>query len=390
MNPESPRLSRLVYPGISLLLALAALPAIGRADAANLEERLHQLELKVTSLAQENSTLKKQLGWDAKGNPGPVAAIPQGKETKLAIGGFVQVHGEFGDAPDARFPAADRFLMRRARLGLKGSFAENLDFVMQADFGNNSLNSTSGFRAQLTDMFVVWNKYSAAAVTVGQLKVPYGYEQLLADAKIFTIERSLPNDMLTLPRQIGVMVSGGLLDKRVTWAGFVGNGNGNNISYNDNDQFDYVGRVAATLYDKHKVKITSGVNAFRSYDTGTFTGHRSGQGVDAQVAYAGAELDAELLRTDFDRDAGADYAAEGWVLMGSYYVVPGRWQGVFRYESYDPNRSIGRDHTILRTIGVNYLLKGDDLKLSFNYLIGNPPGTAGHQNRLICRLQVVY
>jgi phosphate-selective porin len=314
----------------------------------------------------------------------------QGKEVKLAFGGFVQTQAEFGDAPDSRFPAADRFLIRRARIGVKGTFAENFDFVLQSDWGNNSLNSTTGYRAQLTDAFTVWTKYSFANVTVGQFKVPYGYEQLLADTKTLFVERTLPNDQLTLPRQVGAMVAGSFFDKRLGYATAVTNGNGNNNSFNDNEQFQYIGRVFGTAFNQDGVKATLGANAFSGYDTGTFTGHRTGRGIDAQVTYAGAEIDAELLRTHFNRDTGVDYDAQGCSLMGSYYFVPDKWQAVLRYETYDPNTAIGADKTVLRTFGVNYLIKGDDIKLMLDYLIGNTPNTPKHQDRLLGRLQIVF
>ena len=359
------------------------------ASAATVEERLDQLEKKVGTLTQENTALKKQLGYDAKGNA-PAATVVQGKELKLAFGGFVQTQAEFGDAPDSRFPTADRFLIRRARIGVKGSFAENFDFVLQSDWGNNSLNSTTGYRAQLTDAFAVWTKYSFANVTVGQFKVPYGYEQLLADTKTLFVERTLPNDQLTLPRQAGMMVAGLFLDKQLGYAAAVTNGNGNNNSFNDNEQFQYVGRIFGTAFNRSGVKVTLGADAFTTYDTGTFTGHRTGRAIDAQVSYAGAEIDAELLRTHFDRDTGVDYDAQGWSLMGSYFIVPNKWQAVLRYESYDPSTLAYADKTTLRTIGVNYLIKGDDIKLMLDYLVGNTPNTPKHQDRLLCRLQIVF
>lgn len=360
------------------------------ARAATVEERLAQLEAKVSALKDENAVLKKQLGYDAAGKPTASLVVAQGKEAKLALGGFIQTNAEFGDAPDSRFPATDRFLIRRARLGVKGSFAEGFDFVLQSDWGNNSLNSTSGYRAQCTDALVVWTKYPAANVTVGQFKVPYGYDQLLADTKTLTIERTLSNDQLTLPRQIGAMVAGTFFNKRLGYGVALGGGNGNNVSFNDNDQFTPIARLYGTAFDHNGVKLNLGINGFTGYDTGSFTGHRTGRGVDAQVYVGRAEFDAEMLETRFDRDSGVDYDARGWAFTGSYMFVPNQWQGVVRYETYDPNRSVGGDLTTLRTIGINYLLKGDDIKLQVNYLIGNPPGSRKHQDRLIGRLQLVF
>ena len=61
-----------------------------------------------------------------------------------------------------------------------------------------------------------------------------------------------------------------------------------------------------------------------------------------------------------------------------------------RIETFDPSSVAGLDRTNLRTVGFNYFIKGDDLRLSLNYLIGNPPAAPKHQDRLIGRVQVIF
>jgi phosphate-selective porin len=252
-------------------LLLFTLFANSSARAATLEERVLQLENRLTELAQENAELKKQLGY-TKGKASAAVVLAQGKETKLAIGGFIQAHAEFGDSPDARFAAADRFLLRRARLGVKGTFAEHFDFVVQADFGNNSISGINAYRAQLTDCAITWNRYPLATITAGQFKTPYGYEQLMSDTKNPFVERSLPNDQLTLGRQVGAMVSGAALEKRLNYSAALFNGNGANNGGNDNDQFLYVGRVNGTVAQSDKARLGVGLNAFSTRDNGSFLG----------------------------------------------------------------------------------------------------------------------
>lgn len=372
------------------LLAVVALSHPFSAIAASVEERLEQLEQKVSTLTQENLVLKKQLGYDAKGKPGAALVTAQGKETKLALGGFLHLQAEAGDAADSRFPANDRFLMRKVRLGARGSFSDVFDFSLTADIGANSLGSASAYRAQGTDIFVVWKAHPSANVTVGQFKTPYSAEYLVGDPKTVTVERSLANDLLALGRQAGAMVSGTFLDKKLTYGVALVNGNGANNSFNDNDDFTYVGRLAGAVLDQQGFKLTLGANAFQGEDSGNFTGQRTGTGVDAVLTFNRAEIAAEMLRTEFDRATGIDYEARGWMLQGTYFLVPNRWQAVARYETYDPSDVAGADDTELITVGFNYLFKGDDLKLSLNYLIGDPPGSNGHQNRLLARLQVIY
>ena len=215
------------------------------ADAPSVEDRLKQLETTVQSLQKENADLRKELGWEA-GKP-LVVAKPAGKEKKLTIGGYLQLQGEFGDAPDARYTGInDRFLARRARLTAAGSFLEDFDFKLAAEFGNNAISGKTGYSGQITDVFINWNKYSFANVKLGQFKTPFGYEQLISDTKILTIERSLPNDRLTANRQLGLGVAGDFLNKRLGYSGGLFNGNNVNNGFNDNDQFLYAGRIFGT------------------------------------------------------------------------------------------------------------------------------------------------
>ena len=373
----------------SLLYLFLVFPLIP-ASGASVEDRLIALEAKLSQLAYENAALRKQIGFDAK-DVAPAYVNASGKEQKLYIGGYLQANAEMGDAPDARFPTNDRFIIRRARVTLKGSFAENFDFLFQSDFGNNAVGGVAGYKAQITDLAITWRGYEDAQVTVGQFKTPYGYEQLLADTKTLTVERSASNDALTLSRQIGAMVSGSILEKRVTyWAGLF-NGNGVNQGNNDNDQFLYVGRLNGTAVRNERLTLDVGANAFTTIDTSAnFNGTRNGIGFDAQVNRGPAGLYAEWFQTHFDRLVGPSTDARGWSLLGSWMLVPKSLQAILRYETIDPNRTVANDDTHIWTLGANYFIKGDDLKLSINYLLGDPVGPLSDQGRLLGRMQVIF
>ncbi len=170
---------------------------------------------------------------------------PAGKEPTLAIGGLLQIQFDGGDRGDSRFTNDnDRFYLRRARLNATGKFLEEFDFRLEMDLAG-SISNTSALRAQMTDGFITWNRYPEANVRVGQLKTPFGFEQLYGDPRLYTIERSLANDRLTLSRQIGTQVAGEFLEKRFTYAFGAFNGNSVNNNFNDDDRFLSVGRIVA-------------------------------------------------------------------------------------------------------------------------------------------------
>lgn len=363
-----------------------------------IEEQLQRLEARLNDTVsadelaptlKEFSDLTRQIGYDGKT---PLTVVKAGgKEQKLSLGGYIQMHGEAGDAPDSRFVGInDRILLRRARMTIKGAFAENFDFTLQSDFGNNSIGGVAGYRAQLADAFVNWSKYDLANVQIGQFKTPFGYEQLVSDTKTLTVERSLPNDLLTVGRQIGLGVSGSVLEKKLTYQAGLFNGNGTNNGANDNDQFMYAGRVAAQVWSKGANRLAVGANGYTSRDTGTFTGHRTAWGVDGQATFGRFDAAAEYLHVLSNRISGTDTTADGWSLLAAYFVVPKTLQVVARYESYDSNVKVGDTTSDNWLVGANYYLKGDDLKLSLNYVLGDPAGPLSDQGRLLGRLQVIF
>jgi len=406
--PSTTRLFRLFAV---LILGLAAAALRAEKAAPTLEERLTRLEGAIARIEarlndtvssdelaptlKEFSDLTRALAWDGKS---PLTAVkPAGKEKTLALGGFVQANFETGSAtaaPDSRFAGlSSRFLLRRARLFVAGTFAEDFSFKVESDFGNNSLAAKTGLSGQLTDAYVSWTKFPSASLRLGQFKTPFGYEQLLADTKLYTIERSLPNDSLTLGRQIGAMVYGDVAAKRISYSVGSYNGTGTNLSSNDNQKFMWVGRVTGIVTDTKvgdkRLKVTAGADYFTTEDKGTFTGRRDGSSFDAQAVYGPAELNAEWLQNDKHPLTGLATTARGWAFLGAY-TLTANLQGVVRYESYDTNTAVGNTTTTLWTYGVNYFIKGDDLKLSLDYLVGDQPAPAPQGQRLIARVQFMF
>jgi phosphate-selective porin len=341
---------------------------------------------------------------------------PAGKEPTLSIGGLLQVQTEVGDRGDSRFANDnDRVYLRRARLNAAGKFLEEFDFKLEMDFAG-TLANTTGLRAQLTDGYVNWNRNPEANIKIGQFKTPFGYEQLYADPRLFTLERSLVNDRLTVSRQLGVQVGGELFEKRLTYAVGVFNGNGVNNNFNDDDRFLLAGRLSGVLWQGRlggeSASWSLGGNAYSSEDTNIpqasefgfdstpstadrdniFAGKRRGTGFDTQLQAGRFDFWAEALRTKWEPISGRpsrSFESDGWYAQGSWYVVKDRFQVVLKAESFDPRSEVDDDDVEIGTAGVNWYLKGHDLKLQMNYLRIQSE-TQDDQDKFLARIQVIF
>ena len=285
---------------VVIALCLGALPLSGSAAEAKTDsERLEKLERAVELLEKRNAELEREVRSLKKEKPEPAAlsetkksrfvpeskdsksyvettveekkpvyVVPGASESKLTLGGLLQGQYEVGDvfAFEGRFGSAaidDRFRLRRARINLTGDFAEQFDFKLEGEFeqsdvavtvrnANGAVIASNSTRTAFgaTDLFINWHRYPEFNVKVGQYKAPFGLEQLSPDPKLITAERSEVTSALTPERQVGVQVWGKPLanvfpeqkDLLTYYAG-VFNGDGRNISVNDNNEYMYAGRL---------------------------------------------------------------------------------------------------------------------------------------------------
>ena len=402
-------------PGLTAA-ALAVMGSLSLSAAdASIEERLKNIEKQVEALQKENADLKQQLkeGDSSKGRPAFVKAL--GKESKLSLGGYIQTQFEAGNAPDSRFSANDRFLIRRARLNLSGSIYQDFAFKLEGEFGNSNLKNNASYRAQATDAYLEWTRYNFAKIRVGQFKTTFGYEQLQSDPLLTFAERSIASDVFTISRQVGASVSGDYYNKRLGYTFGAFNGPASNNGFNDNEKFTYSGRLTGTPW-KGKIggwesSLSFGVNGYISKDNAVsltnfgfdsvaggavddlFTGDRRVWGADTQFHTGPFDFVAEYFRGHFkpkDAIPVKQLNADGFYVSGAAFLVPKKLQAAVRFETVDPNKSVSGNSSDVWSFGLNYYIKDHDVKLQLNYLLGNQAGFKDNQGRIIARAQIMF
>jgi len=453
-----------------VVICLLLLTAVGPLAAATTSEsdRLEKLERAVEQLQKRNAELETEVsGLKAK----QTAVVPEGKmktkiisegktyvekvveeklplyvqqrgpELKLVLGGFIQVNFEDGDvsAFEGRFGQTaikDRFRLRRARLNLTGDFAEQFDFKLEGDFGQS--DGTSGNRTAFsaTDVWVNYHQFPAAQVKIGQYKAPFGLEQLTPDTSLLTIERTLPTGAITPDRQIGAELWGkpftSILPKQkdlLNYYAGIFNGNGRNITVNDNNNFMFVGRLELQPFkdvfgkgsflklggdvlnsrDEQGVNISQSSNLLVNSDgsLSPFTlpsaDERTAWSVDAWLRMGPFDLIGEYLQEHVEGrtvngvpPAFSNFTTDGFYVTGAYYFIPKKLQAVVQWQYLNPGQR-GNDGLYSILGGLNYYIHGDDIKFMVNYVHtwsdfrqANPQFGEDQFDEVLGRLQVMF
>ena len=454
------------------LLCVTMLPSLRAAETTDSSdaERLRKLESAVRQLQQRNAELEKKVqqlttnkqpfapilsspdgkataGSENKAvfvapSPPPVDVHPAGSEFKLTLGGYIQANFEDGDvsAFEGRFGATalkDRIRLRRARITLTGDFAEKFDFKIEGDFEQSDGISSSRTAFSGTDIFINWHQFQEAQIKVGQWKAPFGLEQITPDTLIFTIERSLPTGAITPERQLGAMLWGKPFatiwpeqkDLLTYYAG-VFNGNGRNITNNDNNNFMTVGRLELMPF-KGKLfgqdislklggdvlnsrddagtnisqTLTLKVNPDGSLSPFTLPGaaERTAWSADAWLNVGPFDLIGEYLAEDVDGrtvlghpPGFANFEPSGGYVQGSYFIIPKKLQAVVKWEHLNPGQR-ANDGISSITGGLNYYIHGDGIKLMANYVHtwsdfreANPVFGQDEFDEVLLRLQIIF
>jgi phosphate-selective porin OprO/OprP len=462
--------SSLVQRGIALPLLLLMVQPL-RAQTSE-SDRIQKLERAVEQLQKQNADLQKEISSLKKqGTPSATVGVPgktktvvtydgktyvekvveeklpiyvqqRGPELKLVLGGFVQINLEDSDAFafNGNFGQSaidDRFRLRRARLTLTGDYAEQFDFKVEGDFGQNDGTNNNRTAFSGTDIWLNWHQFPAAQIKAGQYKAPFGLEQLTPDYALYTIERTLPTGAITPDRQIGVELWGKPFTSiwpeqkdLLTYYAGIFNGNGRNVTINDNNNFMYVGRLELLPF-KGKIfgqdsSLKLGADVLNSRDDKGTNISQSGNllvnsdgslspftlpGADERTAWS---VDGWLKMGPFDligeyfqekvngrtvngvSPGFADFTTNGFYVTGGYFLIPKKLQAIVQWQDLNPGQK-GNDgiHSILG--GLNYYIHGDDLKLMVNYIHtwsdfrqANPESGQDEFDQFLARVQVMF
>jgi len=343
---------------------------------------------------------------------GPIIKISD--ESWLMINYEMQLYGQWrdvGSGPNKTEDTTDIFF-RRNRLTLRGQVTDTYGFTFAIQHQGEkriqdiNVSDIPGKDFDVLDAYVNADFTDFFRIRVGLTKDPMVRESNEGCFFPLSVDRSLfvYTDLPRLNRDYGVVVWGNLVDAKVQYrlAAMKGNDSGNDPK----SQLRYTARVHVTLLDPEsslvyrgtylgeKKVLTFGAGyqfeadaVFGNLAAQTLSKDYSAWTLDGYFEYptsAGTfTLSAAYLREDFDkafqgadpdpRSVGENGEKKGWYAKAGYLlpnkIGPGKVQFFGRYEQWRFAQLSGIFNQKVKwwALGANYLIKGQDLRVSLQY-----------------------
>ena len=266
----------------------AAQKADAQAQKAEISQIREELALKTNELRALDEHVKDQKYGELQINDKGIKFESKDGNFEMAINGRMQVDAQMnvadanpslvnGNSLSSTQQLADGANIRRARLGVEGSYYKDFEYKFEYDFSRGNGTVAAG----ITDAYINWKGYDPLGVKVGSFKEPFSLEEATSNRWITFIERNMavnafsdnPNAYKTgigltwsQPRWTlaGALmtepVGGGWgysTSKHTTTGGAIGSGDGNNNRNggSGDEGWELTGRVTALPWFEDKTKF---------------------------------------------------------------------------------------------------------------------------------------
>jgi phosphate-selective porin len=298
-------------------------------------------------------------------------------------------HEQFDDirTPPDPLPTAleDRgsFRIRRMKTKFDGwIYTKNLIFELQLNWPDtaNPLED-----ANLDYDFTDGKK--RVRLKAGQFKAPFSFQQLTSSGSLQLVDRSILDGFFVPARQLGAQVWGQFGPEAVAdfvdWRIGVFNGNGRTTTANDNDEFQYVGRVVVSPwggvgYSESNLEAYD----FRLSIAGEYNNNdaivqpASGARTGTEVETFGASAVLKAIKSLFvygqyfsgqsESAGGAETDRDGWLIQTGWLFSP-KWEVAGRYAVLDPDSDTDDNEQTEWRAGVSWYMNKHNWKLQADY-----------------------
>ncbi|HZN55256.1 MAG TPA: porin [Candidatus Polarisedimenticolaceae bacterium] len=255
------------------------------------------------------------------------------------------------------------FNIPRLRVYVQGTvYKPWMKYKIEIEVANLRTDATNNLNnGRITDGYFEFAKLPGATLRIGQYKVPFGLQELTQDMRQEFVDRSIASAKFAPSRDVGLMLHGQFLEKKLGYQVGVFNGGGQN-NPQDDVSFLYVGRVvfdplgeyrpveSATEHPEKNI-LHFGIGARGGEvprglsSVGTFEDPNDETALNAEVAWKFRRFFAMgeyYVQTDEQANptAGPDIDANGFHAQFGVMVVPKKQEIAVRYAEIEPDEDV--------------------------------------------------
>ena len=313
----------------------------------------------------------------------------EGERAALIISNRVQVrytHDQPGD-PNSSTPSEESkgsFRIRRAKTKFEGWFYNKaLTYDLQLNWADTS--------SSLEDAAINYDLSKGSKLIMikgGQFKVPFRRQEITSSGRQQFVDLTIMSEQFARGRDIGIQLWGQTPAGALEWRAGIFNGAGRNRTTNDNDKFQFDGRITWNImgdvgYSECDFETTDKpmMALAVAYEANNAQGSTSGDDADREsfgsdfvFKFKGLSIFVEYFRRVSEMEVAADFDTEGYVAQMGYFVYKRTVELAVRWATIDPSDQttasgvpVANDHLTERGVGVNWFMNKHNLKLQADW-----------------------
>ncbi|MBS1723125.1 MAG: hypothetical protein JSS66_09265 [Armatimonadetes bacterium] len=358
---------------LAVLAGSCATTALAQDDPNNA-----QLKQEIERLKQQQAKMQQDFDDKIKRLEEKLDARSKAEKPPVKIEALLQSRMDFdSDAPDS-------FYFRRLELKFSGKVNPKASWTLMLDPAKE-LKLGSGPAVDqrtkmLQDAYITLLLDKNWSMDIGQRKIPIAYEALMPTSALDTLERALfmSQGKLADVRDVGIQATGRYPEFDVTVAALNGTGESQN-GKDPNDQKTFGGRAVF-----HPTSVP-GLHLGASELAGTGPNGTKNERTGFEIQYKRNGL---TLRSEYATGIADDKRANGWYGHAGYRFLKD-WEGVIRYDTFDPDNQASDDDVRDLIFGVNTWSLGEGTLAQFN-LVNRRFGNGGHRTFWQFGMQVKF
>lgn len=243
------------------------------------------------------------------------------------------------------------------------------------------------------DANVYYKPSDNLSITGGLFKSPFTYEYNTGAGSILFVNRSAAVSQLGTKRQVGIQLNGFTSNEIFHYTAAIFNGNNYGSNINDDDYFQYIGRVETSLdndgTDHAKVGVSVAVEKKEVPSTSgniqaTFEGNQKLMTSYFSIFQGKILLDGEFLYSWLESPADQHYHPYGYYATVGYQVTP-KGKLLFRWDSFTGDNLAEGSESLIT--GFNYS-PSPFARVKLNYIL--PTEQSVEHSQILAAMQISF